>query len=251
MTANLVNGDLGDNLISAIKVSSGYKATIYDGDNLSGESKEITSDTPDLSKIGWDNRISSVKIEAVVAGSIDLQASESDIESGDSVTLTWTFTGIADASSCTGDPSGWFTASNSPSGSATVTPTEDETYTITCGSVTDSVTVNILSDTTCPAPLSETRTQSCPAGQTGSITQTRTKGAAPTCAWGDWTETSDTCTATVATTTTTSTTTPTTTSTPATATSVPAATGPETPLVAGGLLSLALGAFYWIKRRVG
>lgn len=47
--------------------------------------------------------------------------------------------------------------------------------------------------TVCPAPLSETRTASCPSGQTGIITETRTKNPVPACTWGDWRQTSNTC----------------------------------------------------------
>lgn len=47
----------------------------------------------------------------------------------------------------------------------------------------------------------------------------------------------------------TSTTAPSTTATPSTTTKT-ATTGPETPLVAGGLLGVVLGAFYWVRRQV-
>lgn len=100
--------------------------------------------------------------------------------------------------------------------------------------------------TTCTAPTTETRTQTCPTSQTGSITQTRTKGDAPTCAWSDWTDSANTCA--VASAATPPTATPSTST--ATATTSPANTGPETPLVAGGLLSLLAGALYWAKRRL-
>lgn len=48
--------------------------------------------------------------------------------------------------------------------------------------------------TSCPAPTTETRTQTCPAGQTGSKTETRTRGSVPDCVWGNWHEASNTCT---------------------------------------------------------
>ena len=47
--------------------------------------------------------------------------------------------------------------------------------------------------TTCPAPATETRSQSCPTGQTGTIEQTRTRNATPVCDWGEWKETKNTC----------------------------------------------------------
>ena len=46
---------------------------------------------------------------------------------------------------------------------------------------------------TCSEPLTETRTIECGSGYTGLITETRTKGPAPQCAWSNWTKTSDTC----------------------------------------------------------
>ena len=45
----------------------------------------------------------------------------------------------------------------------------------------------------CASPLTETQTLSCPTGQLGSITQTHTKSAYPSCSWGAWTTTSNTC----------------------------------------------------------
>jgi len=61
--------------------------------------------------------------------------------------------------------------------------------------VSDSVYVNVTAGTqTCTAPLAETRTTtSCPTGQTGTITETRTKSAYPSCTFGSWTTTSNTC----------------------------------------------------------
>ena len=46
----------------------------------------------------------------------------------------------------------------------------------------------------CSAPLSETRTVDCATGYSGSITETRTKGTYPSCDFGAWEETSNTCT---------------------------------------------------------
>ncbi|MFA6392618.1 MAG: hypothetical protein WCW54_00830 [Candidatus Paceibacterota bacterium] len=47
----------------------------------------------------------------------------------------------------------------------------------------------------CSAPLSQTESVSCPYGYTGSITQTSTKSAYPSCTFGSWIETSRNCTA--------------------------------------------------------
>lgn len=261
-TAALEAKNMPDNKIASIKIYTGFKATVYVDNDYKGNSFEFTADAVNLDvtagggETRWDDKISSIKVAAAKVvptpnGSVTLTADGKDavdIDSGDSVTLTWTLVNLV-ASTCTGAPSGWFVANNSLTGTATATPTDDTTYKLTCGAYSDEVTVNILSEeSTCTAPLNETRTQTCPTGQTGSITQTRTKGVAPTCAWGDWTDTSDTCA--TSTTTTTTPTTPTTTTTPTTATTQPASTGPETPLVAGGLLSLALGAYYLIKRKI-
>ncbi|MDD2772775.1 MAG: hypothetical protein PHP45_03660 [Elusimicrobiales bacterium] len=55
--------------------------------------------------------------------------------------------------------------------------------------------------TSCTPPAAETRTQNCPSGQTGSITETRTwtcTSATGTPVVGNWTQTSNTCHATCA-----------------------------------------------------
>ncbi len=54
--------------------------------------------------------------------------------------------------------------------------------------------VPVVAPAICEAPLTESQALTCPAGQNGSIIQARTKGDAPTCSWGDWINTSNTCT---------------------------------------------------------
>ena len=50
-----------------------------------------------------------------------------------------------------------------------------------------------VANPTCSAPLTETQTLSCPVGSSGSIIQSRSKATYPSCAWGGWTTTSNTC----------------------------------------------------------
>ena len=175
----------------------------------------------------------------------------------DDFELKWVITGDnMSASNCVALPANtWFMEHAVLTGTDTmkISAPNTETFKLTCwpstgtqvaNGVSDQVVVTATAATTCTAPTSQTRTQTCPAGQTGSITEKRTKGTAPTCAWKDWAETANTCTE--------GTTIPVeTTTTPiAEATTQTATTGPETPLVAGGLLSVVLGVFYLIKRRL-
>jgi hypothetical protein len=254
-TATMLEGNrIANDTVASIKVYSGYKATVYVNDNYTGNSLEVTADLVNLDLVSgggesrWDDKISSVKVvsAATPVSSVDLSASNKNIASGDSVTLSWTLSNVTPSkckAGCTGScPSlPWF--GGGLTGSAIVTPTKTSTFSLTCGANSDELTITVGAQT-CEAPTSETRTQSCPTGETGIVTQTRTKGSAPTCAWGEWIQTSSTCSAS---TTTTTTITPTTTVATTTTT---AHTGPETPLVAGGVLSLLFGAYYWLRRKV-
>lgn len=49
--------------ISSIKVSEGFKAILYDNDNFTGDSLEITSDDSCLFYKGWSDRTSSIKVK--------------------------------------------------------------------------------------------------------------------------------------------------------------------------------------------
>lgn len=55
--------------------------------------------------------------------------------------------------------------------------------------------ISVASATFCEGPLTETRSQSCATGYSGTITETRTKESDRyhSCGWGDWKETSNTC----------------------------------------------------------
>lgn len=60
--ARLSRYNFNDNDLTSLKVTPGFKVTLYDGDNFSGLSKVVTSDT---SWIGddWNDRMSSMRIE--------------------------------------------------------------------------------------------------------------------------------------------------------------------------------------------
>ncbi len=79
--------------------------------------------------------------------------------------------------------------------------------TYTTGAIMGECTISVLffadsANTVCQSPLSETQTVACPSGQTGHIIQTHTKSAYPSCTFGSWTTTSNTCVVTPTTTTT-------------------------------------------------
>ena len=53
-----------DNKISSIRVTSGYRAILYDSDNFGGTSLVRTGDDDSLNNDGWNDRMSSVRIES-------------------------------------------------------------------------------------------------------------------------------------------------------------------------------------------
>ena len=53
---------LNDN-ISSIEVNKGYQLTIYEHGDFKGKSVTITSDQPNLGDLGWNDKISSIKVE--------------------------------------------------------------------------------------------------------------------------------------------------------------------------------------------
>lgn len=116
-----------------------------------------------------------------------------------STTLSWNTTGSPTSCTATGN---WSGAKAVLGGSENKTglTAGNYTYTITCSKskapdAVASVTVTVGAKLICTPPTTETRnTTSCPVGQTGTITETRTKSAYPGCAWGSWTVTSNTCT---------------------------------------------------------
>lgn len=85
---------------------------------------------------------------------LDFTAEPDSIEEGESSTLSWSTT---DATSCTA--SGGWSGGKSTSGTQSVTPSEDTTYTLTCsgdgGSVSESVTVTVDEGEPLPEPTLE------------------------------------------------------------------------------------------------
>lgn len=66
----LINYDLagtasGAGAISSVQVKSGYKVTLYKGDNFTSDSVVLTTDTPNLATKGFDNVTSSVQIASL------------------------------------------------------------------------------------------------------------------------------------------------------------------------------------------
>lgn len=54
-----------DNLISSIKVPAGYRVTLFDANNLTGPSTTKTADDGCLVDDGWNDRVSSLRIERI------------------------------------------------------------------------------------------------------------------------------------------------------------------------------------------
>jgi len=61
----IIASKIGNDVISSIKVDSGYKATIYRDGGYSGGSQILTANQPNLSNISFDNTISSIKVVRV------------------------------------------------------------------------------------------------------------------------------------------------------------------------------------------
>ena len=52
-----------NNDLSSIRISPGYKVTLYRDDNFQGTSYQLTSARSDFGKIGWNDKVSSLKVE--------------------------------------------------------------------------------------------------------------------------------------------------------------------------------------------
>ncbi|MBI4114703.1 MAG: hypothetical protein HY445_02575, partial [Candidatus Niyogibacteria bacterium] len=53
------------NSASSIKVAPGYRAILYDLDNFSGASLVVTSNISSLSTVGWNDRVTSMRVELI------------------------------------------------------------------------------------------------------------------------------------------------------------------------------------------
>jgi formylglycine-generating enzyme required for sulfatase activity len=131
----------------------------------------------------------SVTATAGVALSVTLSASDQDRDA-----LTYSVVGLPSRGSLGGTPPNMlYTANAGYSGQ------DSFSFKASDGQAdSDAAAVSVTVKAACalPNPSTETRAQNCPAGQTGSITQTRTAscpnpGGNPV--WSDWIATSDTC----------------------------------------------------------
>jgi hypothetical protein len=61
-TAQLTSAGISNNSVSSIKVPNGLSVEIYNGDNFTGTKWTINSDSPNLSSVGCNDSMSSVKI---------------------------------------------------------------------------------------------------------------------------------------------------------------------------------------------
>ena len=61
-TSQLIDKGIQNDDISSIKVPAGYKVIVYADDNFSGNSVTLTASNDNLSYIGWNNVISSIKV---------------------------------------------------------------------------------------------------------------------------------------------------------------------------------------------
>jgi len=68
-TRQLSNRFVRNNDISWLKVNAGYEMVLFDGDDFTGDSVALQGDFDCLTAIGWNDRVSSLKIQAVEAAS--------------------------------------------------------------------------------------------------------------------------------------------------------------------------------------
>lgn len=80
-------GILNDD-ISSIKVAAGYKVTLYWDDNFSGTTLVLTADDDCLVDNGWNDKVSSLKVESNAAFSTVIQAENYEYMSGIDVEAT-------------------------------------------------------------------------------------------------------------------------------------------------------------------
>jgi hypothetical protein len=56
---------VGNDAMSAIRVRPGYKVTLYEHSGFSGASTVVTTDIPNLTSLGFNDRVSSMRIESI------------------------------------------------------------------------------------------------------------------------------------------------------------------------------------------
>jgi len=260
-----------DNTIASIKVNPGFQALVYVDNNFTGNQLQVTTSLVNLDLISgggesrWDDKISSIKVSAVsqpsptasntpIPTTVSILANDKDggvtVTSGANVTLKWYITPGSTpepwvsptgtptpwvspiATGCTASPdSGWF--NGNLTGTATVKPTTNTTYQLTCGDISDKVAVSI-STATATTSTSTTPTTTATASASASVsasvsvsattTRTAITLANPTIS---------------------------NTRSGSTAGTGSAKTGPETPLVAGGALTLIFASYFVVKKYLG
>lgn len=243
-TADLDAKGINNDSISSIYVSTGYQATMYVDNNFAGNSEDLTASNASLGTISWNDKISSIKIVAASATtptptpsaatpaptstttrSVTLTSNGEkaiNITKGTTIPLSWDLVNLK-PSTCTATPvSDWFrfTTTGQLSGRASVTPSVTTTYKLTCGTISDQVVVTIKTATVTPAPTVTVTATPIPTPTAVADASTSTSSSGSTSGVSGTDSTG----------------------------SKSAKTGPETPLVAGGLLSLIFGAYYFVKR---
>jgi DNA-binding beta-propeller fold protein YncE len=68
--AQIVSAGGLDNDASSIKVASGFKATLFDGDGQTGSSIVLTADSPCFVAQGFNDVLSSMRVEAIATGGV-------------------------------------------------------------------------------------------------------------------------------------------------------------------------------------
>lgn len=170
--------------------ASNFSYSILSGFRLS-ESSSLSVPTfqPAAWSLGFVRTFKLIK--KPLASTVDIMANGSNgpitIAYNSAATLSWT---SANASACTASGAWTGTKATSGSQSTGLLTSGPKTYTITCGSASDSVVVNVAAPP-CVAST-ETRTLACPSGQVGSIVQRRTS-TCPGPVWSAWVTISNTC----------------------------------------------------------
>jgi uncharacterized repeat protein (TIGR01451 family) len=153
-SASPSTADVGETVTWTATVQNNIGVTTYDWSGTQGLSGSSSSVTKSYGSQGTKNATVTVEAEnatesgtcsvSVTVGgggssaTADISASPTEILVGESSTLTWSST---NASSCTGTG---FSTGGSTSGTATVTPTSDATYQVSCGGASDFADVEVL-----------------------------------------------------------------------------------------------------------